>query len=123
MRFQELATLFDLFARRGRHSGRNAKIMRRRNRGASFRALRPLFKLSEEVNELGAVLAKLAMWHADDCVWENADYAARLPDWLHEELGDVLATMLLVVKRYRLDWARIEARAQAKLKRFAGWGM
>lgn len=73
-------------------------------------------KLVEEIGELGQVLGKLMGSRGKIEHWSG-----NLWDMMHDEIGDVLGAILFVVKRCKLDEARIEARAEHKCRTFEGW--
>jgi NTP pyrophosphatase (non-canonical NTP hydrolase) len=73
-------------------------------------------KLVEEIGELGQVLGKLMGSRGNIAHWSG-----NLSDMLHEEAGDVLGAIEFVIRRCKLDRARIEKRAAMKVAKFEEW--
>lgn len=80
--------------------------------------LKTLGKFSEEVNELGAAIAR--------CIIQGIDEAEPVTgklniNWLEDEIADVLAGIDLCQERFKLDKIRIIKRADTKRKRLKEW--
>lgn len=72
----------------------------------SQRSWKGYYKVQEEMGELGQILGKL-VYQNDKATIEH----------LHEEIGDVLATLEYLVKHNNLDRTKIHKRFQMKLAR------
>lgn len=70
------------------------------------RSWKGYYKVQEEMGELGQILGKL-VYQNDKATIEH----------LHEEIGDVLATLEYLVKHNKLDRTKIHNRFQMKLNK------
>lgn len=80
--------------------------------------LKHLGKLSEEVGELGAAIAR--------CIIQGIDESEPVTGkvnrvWLEDEIADVLANVGLVASHFNLDMVRMEARSNEKATKLLTW--
>lgn len=80
--------------------------------------LKHLGKLAEEVNELGAAIARCIIQGVDEC-----EPVTKKPNkvWLEQEIADVLAGINLTIERFKLDAKFISERSLLKEKRLQEW--
>lgn len=81
-----------------------------------------LYKLQEEMAELGVELSKLCMVDGDpDAYWTGRDLTGNI----EEELADLHAIIHFFIeensKAGRIDKSKIEARKKKKLKKYHEW--
>lgn len=79
---------------------------------------RRIGKTLEEVNELGAVLARISI-QGLDAIDPASGKTNRVR--LEEELGDLEAQTILTIQALGLDYSRIAARSIEKQKQMAEW--
>lgn len=77
-----------------------------------------LTKLIEECGELIQIAAKKQAYLNTDI---HPDGMGSMKDRMEEEVADVLAACVFVTEIFKLDEAKLEARAKMKLERFKGW--
>ena len=80
--------------------------------------LKHLGKLAEEVNELGAIVARIIIQGVDEC---NPDTGELNRHALESEMADVLANCQLVGEHLGLNIDRVTERAKKKLAKLQAW--
>lgn len=77
-----------------------------------------LGKLVEEVNELGAAIARCLIQGIEEC-----EPVTKKPnrEWLENEIADVRANIALVIKHFKLDEDRMSLRIQKKCAHLKQW--
>lgn len=78
-----------------------------------------IYKLQEEMGEVGQILGKLGAFPSGD----HPDGAGDLKRRLEDELSDLTAAINYVVEENILDTNRMHERALNKLKQFRNWGL
>lgn len=85
--------------------------------GIGSAVLPGLSKVNEECFELGQAISKIQAMGFIGRYWDGTN----LEKLLHEEIGDVEATLEYIKHHLALDRARIKARKKEKLKKFTKW--
>lgn len=80
--------------------------------------LKVLGKLSEELNECGAAVARCIIQGIDE---DEPTTGKPNREWLEEEIADVYANLYLVSSRFKLDGQFIAGRVQEKIARLRTW--
>lgn len=81
-------------------------------------AAKGLAKLTEEIGELGQVVGKRLAYYTTN---EHPDGGEPLDDRMVKEMGDVIAAIAFVTKKFGLSAEAIERRADKKLALFELW--
>lgn len=78
-----------------------------------------IYKLQEEIGEVGQVLGKLGAFPYG----KHPDGAGDLKHRLEDELADMVAAAEYVIGENLLDDKRIQERMTKKLEQFKAWGL
>lgn len=77
-----------------------------------------LGKFAEELNEAGAAAARCIIQGIAEC---EPVTGKPNKEWLEDEIADVLAGVLLTIRRFDLNTRRIEQRRETKLDHLENW--
>lgn len=80
--------------------------------------LKHLGKLGEELGECSAIVSRCIIQGIDG---EEPGSGKPNKRWLEEEIADVLASMEVVINRFKLDIDFIEARSEKKVNLLRQW--
>ena len=81
-------------------------------------SLKHLGKLGEESGELSSVVSRCIIQGIDE---KEPTTGKENRDWLEDEIADVLANILLVVKHFKLDDEKIAKRSTMKREHLSAW--
>lgn len=80
--------------------------------------LKHLGKLAEEVNRLGAAIARCIIQGID----EKEPVTGKLNrEWLQDEIANVRANITLTIRHFDLDWLAIDRRTERKFADLKRW--
>ena len=80
--------------------------------------LKHLGKLAEELGEATAAVSRCIIQGIDEAEPETGKINR---DWLQDELADVMAGILLVIERFKLDDIYMDDRTKRKLQHLKRW--